>query len=418
MTEDTENTSLSRRNMLAMTASAAAVTVAGSVSAALADKTVAQLPAVDTTRRIPENLSQALLRELTLKEKVEDRVPPNGAGQILEYEGHTYTCLSSLDDRKTNARGYALLDITPQPGNATASKAEPQELLLLFPGLTYTPASDATAIAIIEGKRSPQSAVIAEYMQRDVLPYLQQHPQLHVSILGHSMGAGNAIRAKHMADMVSSHVKATLIEPFAAGLEATYIARNIQRATPDAGAVEDALNQLRRNITSIRANPRTLVSKLRVGESLTNNKQFGDNVFVLNANPGQPLTREPPIVSPKKVALAGAAAAGVVLVDRSASDKPFSRRTFFKAAGTLAVPPAGAAVGIAASERFNETYHKAAYCADLLRTAGDGSLIPGNTSVLLASNDEVLHPERYPTSRTDSFAERVSEGYMELSRLR
>jgi hypothetical protein len=453
MEETHEKINESRRRFLALAVGTIGAAATGTtVISGLAPGTP---PSVDEHSPKPADLSETLLRDFTICEEARKAIPSQrqvvlgkSKEQVITYKNHTYQFVNnSLNDDETHAQAFALREIstsgTPPVQESRlekllhprtkgghyekASSSESQfignELILLFPGRTDgkgTVTENAIVNKMFNGERSKQVAPIEQWLEKEIIPYLQEHPEVNVHIFGHSMGSGNALAAKYLVESIAQQkpreVQATLYEPFAATQEASYIVNDaVADNTKNAEAIENAL---RRDVTSIRVQPRTGPASLPVGESSAGNKQFGDKVFILNPHPSSPLADDHPVVNTAIGAGVGATTAATMWIRRAKKEEPDEphpiRRAVgavMKTAGTVTVTAGGALGGIIASDFLNSTAHTIVAAANILNSAGNDALTLSKDETLLSTQDEVLHPERYPVSIAEKIKEKVSIGY-------
>jgi Lipase (class 3) len=311
----------------------------------------------------PAGIVNALITDFTLCR----------SGNSVSINDDVFDCISKLTDSGTGARAFAF------------KKAD--ELRLVFPGRSNaasgTPKENAAVAAILSGSPSPQLHSIEKYMGKEVLPYLAKHPLTKVHVFGHSMGAGNALLAKHMLDKEGITVTATLFEPLAPTQTARAIIEDATKEkTPEEKAY--AVWHLQRNITSIRSYPITGVARIPVGNSSTNNKAFGERAFFLSG-------------SPDKKATSG-----------------FSRRAFLASPAKIITVPHEVISGgeKAANKAFDEAGHTLSSCLPILEKLGDQA-IQGAALSEVSHVNEVLHPERYPHPRGAITYRSVTGGYFE-----
>ncbi len=316
-------------------------------------------------------------------------------------EGTKFTALASLKGEEKGTRAFAY-----------KNNKDANEVRLVFPGRssgvngTSTPAENSTVAAVVRGRHSYQLEVTEQWMQETVIPILKQHPGIKVKIFGHSMGSGNAIMAKHLLDKNNIASETLIIEPFAPTLAARFVlekdfeaaaakvTKNIAGAsivngTPSDDVVRtatdeakaEAVRRLQKGITSIRSYPSTGAALHPVGDSASNNLQFGQQAFFLTVTP------------------------------QHTSQEGVSRRNFL-ATPVKAVMVPVRMISNGTLERGDSTDpgHELHNCKKALDALGDQAIQPAHPRVL-STPEQVVHPERYPVSAIYKSATQLAAGY-------
>lgn len=365
-------------------------------------------------------LQKILPRKLASRGEAQDPLPTTPAGIAKEIitdialcqlkgvlpEGTKFTSLASLRNEEKGARAFAY-----------KSTDDKNEVRIIFPGRSSgikgigTKPENATLAAVARGWPSYQVPVVEQWMQETVIPMLKKHPDSKVKIFGHSMGAGNAIAAKHLLDKNGITSETMIVEPFAATQAARFILEKDLEATSarvttalakaaiddvsptDAvlsAAVDEAkaemVKRLQSGITSIRSYPNTMAARHPVGTSLSNNKQFGEKAFFLTASPQRP------------------------------SQEGMSRRDVLAIpAKAITVPKKMLSKGTLEDDEFNQAGHTLQSCKKVLEAFGDRAIQPARSSVL-STPEHIIHPERSPVPGAAIFVENVAAGYYKALR--
>jgi hypothetical protein len=449
---------IGRRTFLAGLGAAGTVALLGTDTPVVSSKSPAATPA-------PEDFRETLHRDFVLQDALVKNEPLVFTGS--DKKEHRYQCVGSLHDSPTDAQVFAVREIIsadphpqasrgslkrfgqdieqnikdlgegiskqfPHKGKSKPSSALSEqpvfgsELLVFCPGRSDshgTPTENAIVKAMIDGERSKQTIPVGDYVSGMIIPdLLTPHPEIaSVHIFGHSMGAGNALTAKHLIDgyaASASHrlaVDATLFEPLAATQAAGFIAWD---PVDNPGANEQKaaaiVNALRANITSVRVNPPTYVMEMPIGKSEVGSKPFGAESFDVNV-PTSPYSMAR-LARDAGGAKIGATAGALPWLARFIRLKPPDKGTLIKSGGMAAI---GSTIGTAVNSEYNNekmhaTYHEIAACIPLL-SHGDAETLTQSEAGILATTEQVLHPERFPAPARTPTEEEINKSYIDAN---
>jgi len=285
----------------------------------------------------------------------------------------------------------------------TDDPARINQLRLLFPGLSDTKdalgrADEIASNKMLNGERSPQIAFVKRYVKNTLKPYLRTNRDLDIQILGHSLGAPNALHAKHLLSQ-ENRCNAVLFEPFAAVQEAHFTLKE-----SNATINNEQISRLENGVSSIRSNPPTFIAELHVGNAV-GNKEFGKATYYIDSMP-EANWRDPNLAGRAAGVGASGAAFGIVQ-----SAKLLPRRNFLQRLGyilgvtAVASTPAATYVGGKIDQHFNDETHNTAANARLL-LEGDKTLVPGKGTK--ATQEEVKNPENYRSYPPNSLVTSVA----------
>ena len=327
----------------------------------------------------------------------------------------------AVDEKNTGGKAIAFEEVAASGvgkdldatnvASLTALKTQP--LRILFAGLSddkdsgLGKADKRALLKIIDGKRSPQAELFVDgYMQSLVTKHLLP-ADANIQLFGHSMGAPNALHAKHFLDThgYRDGSETILFEPLGAAAEAHFIvhdAKNVGDKTDEAEFVK----KLAANVATVRADPPTGVAELYLNNDV-GNKPFGEQYFTITHD----VTSDPKLrgkIEGSVGVMAVLAAAKPIkrLIDSRSSaisegDAPeqFPRRQFLtgllKGAAVAASVNTGAWVGGKVTQFNDSTYHDTAANACKLYVDGDSALTKRITNDVIPSLDELKFPDRY-----------------------
>jgi hypothetical protein len=335
--------------------------------------------------------------------KIHSAVDPGSGGKVVVFQEIAWDASRNLD--AVDAASAKAVDGAP--------------LRILFPGLSDggDGLGDADAKAIhqlLSGRRSPQIEFVKSQMAKTIIPLIRSVRRadgspVPLQILGHSLGAGNAIQAKQMLmeSAIRGECTTVLFEPFAAALEASYVLNDLRDAGRSAD-LEATLVGLSRDTHSIRSFPPTFEASLYLGNAIAN-KPFGDRYYTID-HPESPEARGKAAGVAGVASVIGASKLYRSIVRTSANAKPVtaagdvgpghqlavSRRDFGKAAAAgIAGASLSNLVVYSTGKGFQKAdsrYHDLALSASLLMSDGNTALVSRSSGGVMPTMLEIDSP--------------------------